>query len=509
MSLILTPLTHPTVYGLRRHRYLCDTDAFLKGSLSTSSGEPVDLALVYTCKMVAEETEYGNVALSFNTVTFTTLHSPELGDLARVFQKLMFDGVRFVKAVIFNAVGYYLSKKSVAKLKDRYPQFAPLVDRMKDEEPATGDDLLNLARDRQGLYGEAPSVYWEFVDETLRLAADDPEASPAVRDFVVPWNPRPRGHYDPPPAGLVEHQRRKLRSGFEIIDDRTKDWEIPSPSDLEKLTRLLKYTVRPVCPEAEVKQRFSAAAAAIYFLKSMSPHTCRHLRKLVILEDKRSLCNPESHALGLIPFCRDYPKLQVERRVKLFTNVFLRGVTYEGRSERAWFGQYRQEPKGDLFSLNMTAAVAPWIIEASRLVEAGMPPGSFSLLLDSDGAGGLASQIFESVVHRDVAWQEAWFATFANGPSDLAWFDIRGDRRHSGRTPHFNHYVTPEDPARRLSWRPRPLLLRYSLNGGDRYLFENLPRAVRDIVEGKSITRCDFNPGTMWDVQAPVRQHEG
>ncbi|KAF6828745.1 hypothetical protein CMUS01_08454 [Colletotrichum musicola] len=231
--------------------YICDTDAFLKGSLSTSGGGPVDLALVYTCKMVAEETENGNVALSFNTVTFTTIHSPELGDLARLFQKLMFDGVQFVKSVMLNAVGYYLTTKSVSKLNDRYPQSAPLLDRLKDEEPATGNDLLNLARDRQGPYGEAPSVYSEFVDETLRLAAD------------------------------------------------------------------------------------------------------------------------------------------------------------------------------------------------------GMSPRSFCLLLDSDGAGGLASQIFESVVHRDAAWQEAW------------------------------------------------------------YLFENLPRAVRDIVEGKSVTRYDFDPGTLWDVQELVRQHEG
>ncbi|KAF6803476.1 hypothetical protein CSOJ01_10893 [Colletotrichum sojae] len=464
--------------------YLCDTDAFLKGSLSTSSGEPVDLSLVYTCKMVAEETEYGNVALGFNTVTFTTLYSPEHGELALFFRKLMMDGVGFIKAAMLNSACHQPTESSVSKLKSRYPQFAPLLHRLKPEDPVTGHDLLSRVDFRGGSYGEAPSLYHEFVDETLRTAAEDPKASLAVRDFVVPWNLYCERN-DAPPPGLEEYQRRRLRSGFEIIDNHSQFWEIPSPSDMDELIRLTKYTVSAVCPEVETKYRFSAAAVAIYFLKNMSPNVCRHLRRLVLLEDKRSLCYPESHALGLIPFCQKYPKLNIERRARLWTNVFLQGVEYDGMMERQWIREYRQAPQGDLFSINITPTVAPWVIEASRLAKAGMPPGSFSLLLESAGANELATEIFESVVHKDIAWQEAWMTC-----SEMM-------------LPFPPHLVSQEgrESLRHASWN---LLL----PGGVVYPFENLARAMRDIVEGKSVVRCDFHPGTPWDVGPIVEQHK-
>lgn len=469
--------------------YLCDTDAFLKGSLATSAGQPVDLALVYTCKAVAQETENGNIALRFNTVTFTTLYSPELGHLAQLFQKLMFDGVWFVKGVMFNAVGHYLSKESVSELKSCYPQFAPLLRRLKAEDPVTGDELLQLTGGRCGPYGEPPSVYREFLDITLRLAADDPEASLAIRDFVVPWNSWLRGD-DELPVGLEEYQRRKLRSGFDFIDNRTEIWEVPSPSDLDELIRLTKYTVNPICPEAEVKYRFSAAAAAIYFLKSMSPQTCCHLRKLVVLEDRRSVCDPESHAVGLIPFCQDYPHLRVERRVKLFRNVFLQGVTYDGDVERDWVQEFGHPPEGELFSESLTYTLAPWIIEASRLAEAGMPADSFSLLLDSDGANQLATEIFYSIINRDVEWQEAWVESLA--ASQLSWFDRRGEVFSNlvHDTPHFNYFATSGNPEEELS-----AFADVALHGGQIYSFENFPRAIRGIADGTSVVRGDFDTG--------------
>ncbi|KAJ0335173.1 hypothetical protein COL922a_009632 [Colletotrichum nupharicola] len=272
--------------------YLCDTDAFTNGRLKGIDGQPIDLALVLTCKTIADEMDYGGLALRLNPITFTTLDSPELD--------------------LFKA--------------ERPP-------------PRLGPERRSLMSRHYGTYGETPS----------------------------------------------------------IVISRLEPWDIPSESEMEALVSmtahadvLLGQTETP-----RTKHRFSAAAAAIYFLRFLPQDLRRQIRRIILLEDTSSVCHPESHARGLIPFCQDYPMLRVERRVALWTNVFTKDVVYDSWGELQWRNFTGEAVPGDLISHRITKNLAPWIMEASALRAAGMPDDSFSIPLESGGAPELCTSIFD------------------------------------------------------------------------------------------------------------------
>ncbi|KAJ0314299.1 hypothetical protein Brms1b_006965 [Colletotrichum noveboracense] len=468
--------------------YLCDTDAFVAGRLKRIDGQPIDIALIYTCKTIAEEMDRGGLAMRLNAISFTTLYSPDLSTLAKAFQQLMNDGLEPLRDAMLKCVGYHLTESSILQLKGDYPYLAPVLDRLKSEEPPArlGHERSYRTYRRNGPYGEVPSTYREFVKDALRLAAEEPEASRAIRDFV--------------PAKITGAYRAdRPWTHFEIVNARSEAWDIPSTHEMNELISLTEDETTVSFDSAEsdpVKYRFSAAAGAIYFLNSV-PCTLRpHLRKIILLEDAKCVSNPESHARGLIPFCQDNPLLRVERRVKLWTNVFLTGITYDAYLEWQRAQQTGQHETGALYSDQMTATLALWIVEASALVEAGMPPASFSMLLESGGAPELCSQIFQSVVHRDIAWQQAWIESAKNGSLPLSWFALRGElvvNSFRERDHVFHTGQTRATQGFQEYWG---------------YFFEQLPEAVMAMVEGNSTIRCDFDVGTPLDFQPIVNQHK-
>ncbi|KAF5523208.1 hypothetical protein CGCA056_v005615 [Colletotrichum aenigma] len=468
--------------------YLCDTDAFVTGRLKGIDGQPINIALIYTCKTIAEEMDRGGLAMRLNAISFTTLYSPDLSTLAKAFQQLMNDGLEPLRDAMLKYVGYHLSESSILQLKGGYPYLAPVLDRLKSEEPPErlGHERSYWTYRRNGPYGEVPSTYREFVKDALCLAADEPEASRAIRDFV--------------PAKITKAYRADGPwTQFEIVNARSEAWDVPSTHEMNELISLTKDETTVSFDSAEsdpVKYRFSAAAAAIYFLKSV-PCTLRpHLRKIILLEDAKCISYPESHDRGLIPFCQDNPLLRVERRVKLWTNVFLTGMTYDAYLEWQCAQQTGQHETGVLYSDQITAALGPWIVEAAALVGAGMPPASFSLLLESGGAPELCSQIFQSVLHRDIAWQQAWIESARNGTLDLSWFGLRGKLAANSvrERDHVFHAGPTRGPQNFCDFAG--------------YFFEELPRVVREMGEGSSIIRCDFEVGTPLDFQAIVDDHK-
>lgn len=197
--------------------YLCDTDAFVAGRLKRIDGQPIDIALIYTCKTIAEEMDRGGLAMRLNAISFTTLYSPDLSILAKAFQQLMNDGLEPLRDAMLKCVGYHLSESSILQLKGDYPYLAPVLDRLKSEDPPArlGHERSYRTYRRNGPYGEVPSTYREFVKDALRLAAEDPEASRAIRDFV--------------PAKITGAYRADGPwTHFEIVDARSEAWDIPS-----------------------------------------------------------------------------------------------------------------------------------------------------------------------------------------------------------------------------------------------------------------------------------------
>ncbi|KAL0765218.1 hypothetical protein CaCOL14_012477 [Colletotrichum acutatum] len=118
----------------------------------------------------------------------------------------------------------------------------------------------------------------------------------------------------------------KLRSN-RIMRCSVREWDIPTAAaDLKELSSWITEEKRLLSSIRHGSDgsvyRFSAAASSIRYLESIPAAMRAQLRKIVLVEDYRSVTHPESHARGLIPFCRENPLLQFERCVNLWRDLF-------------------------------------------------------------------------------------------------------------------------------------------------------------------------------------------
>ena len=244
-------------------------------------------------------------------------------------------------------------------------------------------------------------------------------------------------------------------------------WTIPSEDELAQIYTTLgpSYHYHESNSWERVQWRFSAAAAAIHFFKSVSLSTCLGIRNVVLHEDRLSVAHPECHVLGLIPFCLQNPQLHIERRVNMW-KVLLVGCfgknVYEHSEQLEDIQSHGEDCYFDRFSADYIGRICcRWITEASALSAHGMPAESFSLVLDGDPAPDQSSEVFE-IVKEDAAWQVAqiqWYTDQSLSPG----------------------FVT----TRR----------------GGFYMSDVFPRAINDIVAGKSFIRCNFPTGNPYDPQ--------
>ncbi|KAL8885505.1 MAG: hypothetical protein Q9215_006645 [Flavoplaca cf. flavocitrina] len=220
-------------------------------------------------------------------------------------------------------------------------------------------------------------------------------------------------------------------------------------------------------PWKRIRWRFSAAAAAIRFFKSISQATCSGIRKVVLHENRLSVARPESHALGLIPFCVQNPQLHIERRVNVWSTLLTtRPVLYtnpihtRAKDLLDYFNgddNERWDSHDSTRLLWVSESFCRWITEASALSAHGMPDRSFSLIFDGDPAPDQSSDLFE-LVKEDAVWQVAeadWYTSHSSSQG------FEGIRQRS-------HYKS-----------------------------EVFPQAINDIVEGKSCIRCNFPTGKL------------
>ncbi|EQB46378.1 hypothetical protein CGLO_14574 [Colletotrichum gloeosporioides Cg-14] len=455
---------------LNEHRNEANLD--VPGILQRADLQPIDLNLSYTCKLVAQE--MSGVALRTNTITFSTVSSTELRILAERFNHFMvkrFDGDR---DGAFRFAGFAMPEIERQGLKLKYPQFAPLLDRMKQEgnthpetRLTTGWDGLaqwyrtggGRFRSRMGPYGEAPSLYRTFQKDALTAIASSRFGREQIERF---WR-----ETCPKSAHLIPALR--------VVECKIQHWAVPSAEDMRYLTldQASNSRSRGTRLRDRTKYRFSAAAVAIHVLQCLPVSSRMHLRRVILNEDREAVADPQCHGLGLIPFCKENPLLRVERRVSLWRNAFQTDTAYRSPDAR-YKPKYRYTPWA-MDSAQVTHNVASWVIEALALEPAGMPSGSFSLLLDGQPVPWQCTQVFQLIVQRDAAWQAAWLLSLDRGilPS-LSWFDRKGELRGSR---------VPDLPS------------------------EKWPQALRDIAEGTSIVRCNFDVGDSWDVEKIVEDH--
>ncbi|CAI0651933.1 unnamed protein product [Colletotrichum noveboracense] len=426
---------------------------YVAGVLQRADLQPIDLNLSYTCRLVAREMR--GVALKTNAITFSTMTSNELRIIALRFNHFMvkrFDGDR---DGAFRFAGFAMPEIERQGLKLKYPQFAPLLDRMKQEGNThpetrftTGWDGLaqwyrtggGRFRSRMGPYGEAPSLYRTFQKDALTAIASSKFGREQIERF---WR-----ETCPKSAHLIPALR--------VVECKIQHWAVPSAEDMRYLTldQASNSRSRGTRLRDRTKYRFSAAAVAIHVLQSLPVSSRMHLRRVILNEDREAVADPQCHGLRLIPFCKENPLLRVERRkpgcaVQAQISIYTLGYGFgSGHAQRRQLGYRGLGPRARGHAFRVILATSGWPASALAM--------HASLPTDCPARCGLASSM----------------ASFSR-PS-LSWFDRKGELRGSR---------VPDLPS------------------------EKWPQALRDIAEGSSIVRCNFDVGDSWDVEKIVEDH--
>ncbi|KAF5490049.1 hypothetical protein CGCS363_v012703 [Colletotrichum siamense] len=476
---------------------------FESNTLKCANGDNIDLAFMLTCKAVANELR--TVPFSTNTLNFSTICSEECRITAGRFDDLVAQLHDQLGEKFFSIYPDNLSVPDDVwrELVQDHPKFAPYIERIKGRTTlwVPNDEGKLRLRDAYrnvspaGSCGETPSTFRQFSRAALCtiVAHKDRFSREQFEDFqtgmfVVGENVKKYG--GPPPVNLEA-----------LVEVNPDPWEVPTSKRVEEMAGRIKNDDRELkrkrlrdldqvlfgprmLDTSLIKYHYSAAATAIRFFRSVSKDTRLGIRNVLLKEERLAVAFPECHGLGLIPFCLENPQLRVERRVNMWRAVF--PTTLMDLHERRLL--YKPTDRTFLQPMYVSSQVAIWVQEALELEHAGMPQGSFTLVFDGDSS---CSEIFKDIVQRDAAWQQAIDICLDRSIlPPLRWDVRRRDARHEKR-------------GRR---EDRTEVFRESDNAW--YVREGFPQAINDIVAGKSIVKCNFWVGDVWDVERLAEENK-
>ncbi|KAJ4317394.1 hypothetical protein N0V84_007371 [Fusarium piperis] len=431
------------------------------GKLATVDGRPIDLALIYTCRLMAEETK--DLPLRLNTISFSTVYQPEWSVWAGRFHYQL-DLQASIRSDLLLSKVREVTSDMYSQIALKFPRFLPML-KDAQEHPAPPapwcrhDFQFNVGVHRclsetlgnWHRWRESASMINQAVSYTLRLITQ------AQGEEIPAW-------VDEEPA---------THDILGFLNKAYEPWDIPSKSELTAMSfelddRSIWATIgrwrrkeRWEKQRYREKFRFSAAAVAIQFLNSLPARVRLQLRKMVLHEDHVSVAHQERHARGLIPFCRENPGLRIERRVDVLNTIFQKSAL---RALMTLPISSQEEPntRCELDSRWIAQIVAEWLLEGLATVDAGMPADAFTLVLDSGPAADLCSDVFHQVVHHKLAWQTALERCYNRGLLAAPSFD----------NPEYTFCEVSQD----------------------------LWQALEHLSNQTSVLRCNFNPGQPWSV---------
>ena len=460
------------VYDAGGYHYNYDTN-----KLRASGERLIDLSLMYTCRLVANEMHH--VALTSNVLHFKTVYSESERRKAALFDVYFWQletyytsTLRFLAEPDFR---HYETREVTTEIETKFPQFKWLLPHLREKKNDVSywDRMSDAGRMIPG-WGEAGSVARDFESCLIRLLSTGTAFLQAVAKRYdelaegIIQDSRGMGPLRPRYAEFFGHDVQQysremilfLRSGLPLT--WPEPWTIPSENELLRLNTAYEFPWGERFWE-RIEWRYSAVTAAIRFLRSW-PCTVSGTRHIVLHEDRPSVAHPECHAIGLIPFCLEYPQIRIERRVNIWRNLLIASVRGENASHHAEYLQKicigranRETPPGlqayDSYgALQISNMCAQWIAEALALSAKGMPVGSFTLVLDGDPAPDQAAALFD-IVQEDAATQVAqmqWYAEKSLSPSIM------------------------------------------EMRVGGLYFAESFPQAINNIVKRESVVRCNF-----------------
>ncbi|SCO15709.1 uncharacterized protein FFMR_14169 [Fusarium fujikuroi] len=178
----------------------------------------------------------------------------------------------------------------------------------------------------------------------------------------------------------------------DLLDLTLDPWDIPSKAVLTRIGSLLRDDAtwrrfKGWNHGVRAKYRFSATAVAIRFFRQLSVEQRRHLRSVTFIEDEYAVCSPSTHAMGLIDFCKDNPRLRIQRHLKLCRRVpaiFHPCWDMHGYITVAKPHSQRNNGGQDIVPEFAVEGINIWLEEAISLPDAGMPRSSYTLCFDGE-----------------------------------------------------------------------------------------------------------------------------
>ncbi|KAL8957473.1 MAG: hypothetical protein Q9183_006049, partial [Haloplaca sp. 2 TL-2023] len=337
------------------HHYLFEPEGYHyhleSGKLRAKDNRSIDLNLMYTCSAIAAEMQH--LPFQSNILHFSTSEHPSESERAtairfdKIFKYVLQGKGMALDAIKYPPLAHYRTPAIDTELTLRYPQFAPLL-RLPNN--VRRYSYLSGSNGCPSSYGEPHSLFSAFQDYMIRLLSNDPDfRGDVVKFFGTEFASYQPGPFADPATALPMHgvAREDDRPGHEgerfksyqqngleyashirsvLSMPHPEPWMIPSDDEMSQMNASIddfgaythNWKDHPGGVVDRIRWRFSATAAAIRFLKSISQATRLGLKKIVLHENRISVARSESHALGLIPFCLDNPQLHIERRISVW-----------------------------------------------------------------------------------------------------------------------------------------------------------------------------------------------
>ena len=264
---------------------------------------------MYTCKTVAAEMR--SLPFGINEIVFSTVFSERLrlraGRLHKAMVKLADSKWWILGAITRPLAAPFRTPELVAEIVRKFPQFEQIfLGSIIDAAPV---GLCNIFIGKQG---KAGSTHRAFIDYALKVCS-----ASTIRADVNPELPEPSstGSTFVEFAANRDYAEQPFLVRSRFLVSSPAPWNIDSEDVIAELEEVLldtefyDFNRRPTSadqlpPERvnfwkRVKWRFSAAAAAIHFLKSIPLALRLQIRNLLLLENHESVAHAECHALGL------------------------------------------------------------------------------------------------------------------------------------------------------------------------------------------------------------------
>lgn len=469
--------------------------------LTTADCQPIDFSLRYTCRSIADDTR--QMPLAVNTITFSTLYRQDWREQAGGLDAIVSLQFQFqITMMIRFARLRRITPDILSQLARKFPQHVQSIEDIAQDEVGWPAHGLGCSMRRAGLVHwfdlsyRDPSIlsrpfgaffYWDYsggrssflgaIDYTLRLLAEKHpvEFASMVDEGSPGWTGSHSPHeflrhtFDP---WTIPSLSEVIAKGNTFNANRYRFWEWLEDwhSDPSQNGTGDRY---------REKLYFSAAAVAIRFLTRLPVHHRLCIRNITLNEDRLAVGQPQSHARGLIPFCQENSRLRVERRVNLWQNILLKknmpfpkdvwklveGASYPQQ-------EYYVPGRNTVYSFEIDNELLPWLADAPEVIDEGMPVGSFSFVLDGEPDLDLSSDLFDKVIHRQVAWRKSLTECTARGL--------------------FPHKMSKEDYSRNVF----------------RLVDEHFPEVIDSLMSGTSTLQSNFNLGQPWDFENLIVKHQ-